>query len=80
MLKTLNPADASTMLSRLFNVLYLLAFIVTLVVAIFRGDPVPVIPPLPGANIEQAVPTAPPCAPIDVLGPDVVPPPSDVTE
>jgi hypothetical protein len=79
MWKPLNPADASTMLSKVINVLYLLAFLVTLAVALLRGDPLPVLPsPCPVA-VEQAAPAAPPSAPLDVLPTSDVAPP-DVAE
>jgi len=78
MWKSLNPADASTLLSKVVNVLYMLAFLVTLAVAVFRGDPIPVLEPCPVASVDLAAPAAPPSAPVDVLH-DAVPP-SDVTE
>lgn len=77
-LRDLNPADASTVLSKLMNCLYLAAFIVLAVLAYLRGDPPPALPPMTQA---VAVETAPapavlPLVPADappVVDPDATP-------
>ena len=56
-LKVLSPADASTVLSKLMNCLYLVAFIVVAVLAYLRGEPIPVA--LPMTQTVTVAPAAP---------------------